>query len=326
MPELRQDLISGDWVLVAPGRSKRPDQFIKKKPKRHPAPKSVCPFEDLRKSGNWPPIVAYPNVEHWEVVLLPNKFPALMHGPVCAVSFRDGIYKAKTGIGSHNLLITRDHHKNFAELNSKLAVKVLTMLQAWHREAAKDKCIAYTSSFFNWGPTAGASVWHPHYQILSLPIIPPHTAKSLHGAERYFKKHKRCGRCDVVKEEQKQKKRIVGENARAIAVVPYAAKHPFEVSILPKKHQANFWKTSPAEIRDVALLLQSVLRKMKKNLHDPDLNFFIHDVPTDHGQYDYHHWHVEVVPKISTEAGFELSTGIDINVVEPEMAAKILRE
>ncbi|OGY99464.1 MAG: hypothetical protein A2945_01240 [Candidatus Liptonbacteria bacterium RIFCSPLOWO2_01_FULL_52_25] len=326
MPELRQDLLSGDWVLVAPGRASRPDQFIKKKPRRVPAPKAKCPFEDLRASGNWPPLVAYPNAERWEVVLLPNKYPALTHSSVCASPFRDGMYWAKTGIGSHNLLVTRDHNKGFADLDRKTALKVFDVLQYWHREAAKDKCTAYTASFFNWGPSAGASIWHPHYQILSLPIVPPHNARSLHNAEHYFKKHHRCVRCDIIKEERKRKKRIVAENKHAIAVVPYAVKKPFEVSVLPKKHFPYFWKTPREVTRDVAFLLQAVLKKMKKNLHDPDLNFFVHDAPANHGKYGYHHWHIEVIPKVSIEAGFELSTGIDINVVEPETAVKVLRK
>ncbi len=347
MSELRQDPISGDWVLIAPGRAARPDQFLKKNPKRKPAPKSACPFEDLRKSGNWPPLMVYPrtkreagnsprktsrygvgtspDAEHWQIALIPNKYPALTHGPICAALFRDGMYWAKTGIGSHNLLVTRDHNKGFADLDPKIAAKVFEILQEWHKKAAQDKCIAYTASFFNWGPSAGASIGHPHYQILSLPIVPPHNARSLRHAEQYFKKNHRCVRCDVIKEELKQKKRIVAKNKNAVAIVPYAAKKPFEMSILPRKHIPYFRKTPTETTRGMALLLQAVLMKMKRNLHDPDLNFFIHDAPTDPGKYGYHHWHIEVVPKISSPAGFELSTGIDINVVEPEAAAKILR-
>jgi UDPglucose--hexose-1-phosphate uridylyltransferase len=190
---------------------------------------------------------------------------------------------------------------------------------------AKDKCIAYVASFFNWGSMAGASLWHPHYQILSLPIIPPHNVRSLRGAEEYFKKNKRCVRCDVVKNELRERKRIIEENAYAIAIAPYASKEPFEISILPKKHLPYFEKTPPQVTRAVVSMLQSIMQRIKNNLNDPDLNFFIHDAPVARRDYNYHHWHIEVMPKVSIHAGFELSTGIDINVVEPETAAKILR-
>ena len=95
--------------------------------------------------------------------------------------------------------------------------------------------------------------------------------------------------------------------------------------MLPKKHWASFRETSPAAVRDVALALQSAMQRMKKYVNDPDLNFFIHDTPLDHKDYRHHHWHIEVIPRTSFEAGFEFSTRIDINVVDPDNAAAILR-
>ena len=304
MPELREDLVSGDWVLIAPGRSARPHSVDEKKTPRKPAPKNTCPFEDLQKSGNWPPIMAWPGVKNWRIVLLPNKFPALTHTDTCAIPMKEGIYRAKTGVGMHSLLVTRDHNKNFAELDPKTAAQVFAMLQEWHARSAKDECVAYVSSFMNWGPTAGASIWHPHYQILALPIVPPHSARSLRGAEEYFKKHRRCARCDIVKQEMAQKKRIVAQNQYAIAIAPYASKQPYEVSILPKKHFPYFASTPAPVVRSITSLLQLTMRKVKKNLNDPDVNFFIHDAPLDGKKYKHHHWHVEVMPKVTIPAGF----------------------
>lgn len=325
MSELRQDLVSGDWVLIAPGRAARPRFLDKKKQARKPSPKSTCPFEDLKKSGNWPPIFVTPGEKDWQMVVLPNKYPAVERGPVCSVPFRQGIYHARTAVGTHRLLVTRDHNRPFAELNAAEAIKVFQIFQMLHAEAAKDRCAAYVLSFYNYGPDAGASIWHPHYQILSLPIIPPHNLRSLRGSNEYFKKFGRCVRCDIIQVERRKKTRVVVENEHAIAIVPYASKRPFEVSVLPKKHWPLLRETPPAALRGVALALHSAIQKMKKTLKDPDLNFFVHDTPLDHKDYRHHHWHIELIPKTSLEAGFEFSTHIDINVVDPDDAAAILR-
>lgn len=328
MSELRQDLTSGDWVLIAPGRAARPKFLDDKKTARKPSPKKMCPFEDLnlkKGGGNWPPILALPDEHQWQVAVIPNKYPAIERGSVCSVPFRYGIYHARTAVGTHRLLITRDHNKHFAELNKARALKVFEVLQALHIMAAEDKCAAYVSSFYNYGPGAGASVWHPHYQVLTLPIIPPHNARSLRGTAEYFKKFGRCVRCDMIKVEKKKNVRVIAENEHAIAIAPYASKRPFEVTVMPKKHWASFRETPAGAVRDIAIVLQAIIQKMKKYMNDPDLNFFIHDTPLDHKDYQHHHWHIEVLPKTALEAGFEFSTRIDINVVDPDQATAILK-
>ncbi len=327
MSEFREDPVSGDWTIIAPGRAKRPEELFARRGPRETSPKRGCPFEDLKKSGNWPPIAMYPDEAHWKIAIIHNKYPALAHGARCATGISRGLYHVKTGVGDHEIVITRDHRKNFSELATGEACNVFTAIRERYRAIAKDACSAYTSAFFNWGRGAGASLSHPHYQILALPIIPPHAMKSLHGALQYFKQHRRCVRCDIVAEERKEKTRIVAENRHAIAFVPYAAKRPFEVSILPRRHASYFVKTPDAVLGDTARLLRSVMRRIKKYLHDPDINFFIHDAPVDGRKYPYHHWHIEVVPVdvISPPGGFEISTIVNINVVPPDAAAAVLR-
>jgi len=327
MSELRQDLTSGDWVIIAPGRSKRPRSLGTKNKTRKPSPKSGCPFEDLEKTGNWPPIAAYPTEKKWQIVLLPNKYPALVHDETmhCSGPQAHGIYRFQEGIGYHDLVVTRDHNKNFAEISPALAASLFDVFQERHRTMAKDPCNAYTVTFFNWGISVGGSIWHPHYQILTLPIVPPHITRSLKGSEEYFQKNHRCVRCDMIREECAYKKRIIAENESAIAFTPYASKSPFEVAIFPKTHIPTFGETPTNILHGTAELLQVVLRRIKKYVADPDLNFFIHGAPFDHGKYSYHHWHIEVVPRISVFGGFEYSTEIDINMVDPDVAAALLR-
>jgi UDPglucose--hexose-1-phosphate uridylyltransferase len=324
MSELRKDPLSGDWIILAPGRAKRPQGLEQNKMPRKPAPLATCPFEDLEQSHNVP-IVAYPSAKKWRIAVIPNKYPALTHEHNRAVPFRHGLYEAKTGVGDHELVITRDHSRFFTDLASAEAAKVLELFQERYRAVAAEGCSAYALAFLNYGPSVGASIWHPHYQFLSVPFIPPHAVESLRGARAYFKKHHRCVRCDIIKEERREKKRIIDENAHAIAFAPYVSKRPFEVSIVPKKHFPQFEKTPAAVIRGVAAIAQSVLRRMKKNAGDPDLNFFIHSAPIDGKKYDYHHWHMEIFPNFSRLGGFEFGTSLYINVVDPDEAAAVLR-
>jgi len=325
MSELRKDPLSGDWIILSPGRAKRPQMLDRgvRKP-RKAAPKRGCPFEDLLKSGNGAIIEAWPSAKKWQIVVLPNKYPALIHAEACAVDFRDGIYDEEAGIGTHELIITRDHDKSFSDLDLGTAARVLVMFQERYR-TANDGCNAYAVAFLNFGPSVGASLWHPHYQILAVPFVPPHVARSISGAREYFKRNNHCLRCEVIKEEVKYKKRIVDENRNAIALAPYASKRPFEVSVMPKKHFPKFEETPPSVIRDVAEIMQRTLRRLRARAGDPDLNFFIHSAPFSKNGHEYHHWHAEILPNLSYLGGLEFATGIYINVVDPDNATRILR-
>ncbi len=327
MSELRQDLVSGDWIIVAPERFKRPQDFLKYKSPRKPPLLKTCPFEDfnLRKSTTrWPPLLSVPRDTNWRVVVVPNKYPALRHFPGCATPLAYGPSDSITGAGEHDLVIARDHKKNFADVSLKEAVEILKIIQRRYRRLAKDICNVYSSTFFNWGEGAGASIFHPHYQILTLPIIPPDISHSLNGSRRYFRAHKKCVHCVLLKFDLKEKKRIIDQNQSAVSVAPYVSRVPFEVRIFPKKHSPYFEKTSEKDLACVAALLQSALKRVRHHLKDPDLNFFIHTAPFK-GNYDYYHWHIEITPKISIWGGFELGTGVDINIVDPKMAAAVLK-
>lgn len=327
MSELRQDLVSGDWIIMAPERARRPHNIKEKISRRKPTAKDVCPFEDLEKSGNWPPILSWPSEKKWRLVLIPNKFPALTHkGGVCAASYHEGPYSVKSGAGTHDLLVSRDHCKNFARLSLEEATEVFRLMQKRYRILARDKCLVYTSAFFNWGAMAGASLYHPHYQIITLPILPSDFRHSLDGLGKYFKKYRACAHCVALKAELAQKKRIIDQNKSALLFAPFFSREAYELRVFPKRHSPHFEHASLSELRAVAEMLQSGMRRMEKYLGDPDLNFFIHTAPLKHKRnYKYYHWHIEIIPKISVLGGFELSTGVDINVVDPDMAARILR-
>lgn len=334
--EFRQDLVSGDWVVISPKRFKRPEQF-KKKGKRKIVPKKDCPFEDPQKNGNSEPIFIFDKngkksvnlSQDWQIQLIENKYPIVSHKEsICAVEEKHGPFLVSDGIGHHDVLITRDHFKNFANLDKKMANMVFSGFKERYLEISENKyeCTKYVFIFHNWGPKAGASVFHPHYQMLSLPIISPDVSRSLTGSAKYFKENKKCVHCAMIEYEKKEKKRIVFENKDAIVFAPFVAKEPFELRIFPKKHQAYFERTPKKIMESVVDALQKSLQKIEKKLGDPDYNFFIHTAPIDNnGKYHHYHWHVEVLPRFSDSAGVELGIGVEVTVVDPEMAARILK-
>ncbi|MDE2001834.1 MAG: DUF4921 family protein [Patescibacteria group bacterium] len=321
--QLRQDLVSGDWVVIAPGRAKRPHQLVQKNPKRKVSPIASCPFENPAKGGK--PILSYGDGE-WELQMIENKYPAFVHKKTCSTIVKDGPYSVTDTGGHHELLITRDHRKNFSELSKAQAQQVLEAFRDRYLMLENDACLHYVSLFQNWGVSAGASVYHPHYQFIAMPIVPPDVMHSLHGSLRYYRDHKTCVHCVMIEWERKYQKRIIYENDGAVVFAPFVSKAAFEMRVFPKTHLPYFENTLDAAMDFVADALQHALKKLKKNVSDPDYNFFIHTAPIkDKAQYHMYHWHIEIIPKISKTAGFELGTGIDIDSVDPDVAAKILR-
>jgi UDPglucose--hexose-1-phosphate uridylyltransferase len=324
--ELRQDIVSGDWIVIAPGRFKRPHQVVKKEVKRKREPIKNCPFEDPKKSGNPDPIVVYPNKHKWAVQIIPNRYPAVSHNAVMSVVARRGPYSVFPGVGHHDLVITRDHDRNFPHLTKSEAIQVFQAFRERYLMLFEDKYVAYLSIFHNWGPAAGASIYHPHYQMIGIPVVPPDVSHSLEGSARYFKKYKKCVHCLMIEWEQKEGRRVVFENDGAIAFAPFVSRSPFEIRIFPKKHLPYFENTYDYDFEDVVIALQRALRSVEKKLNDADYNFFIHTAPIKNkNEYRHYHWHIEILPKTAIQAGFELGTGVEINVVDPDTAAKLLR-
>lgn len=326
-PELRQDLVSGDWIVNAPSRVTRPSQFLSKLEKRKKTPIKSCPFENPQKAGNKPPILIYPNSHQWAIQIIENKYPALVRERTCGVLDKKGPYPVRPGIGHHDIIITRDHDKNFPHLSVEQSNLVFQAFRDRYLMLFNDACIEYVSIFHNWGPAAGASVYHPHYQMIAIPVVPPDVNHSLEGSGRFFAKHNKCVHCVMMDWEKKEGKRIIFENEGAIAVAPFVSRSPFEIRIFPKKHLPYFENTYDHDIEFVVEALRFTLKSFEKNLKDPDYNFFIHTAPRkDKEKYKHYHWHIEVFPKVSIRAGFEFGTGVEVNVIDPDIAAKTLRK
>lgn len=321
--QLRQDPVSGDWIVIAPGRAKK---HISKKQKRLKASVKTCPFENPQASGNAEPVLLYEGKNSWTLQIIPNRSPAFSPKNICPKILRSGPYSTIEGVGRHDIVITRDHDKDFQNLSSFDAGLVFKAFKERYKILMEDNCPAYVSIFHNWGPKAGASIYHPHYQMISIPVIPPDVQHSLLGSSAYFKKNKKCVHCEMISWEKKIKRRIIFENKGAIVFTPFVSREPFELRVFPKKHLPFFEETLEDDLKFIVEALQKALAKIEKKLGDPDYNFFVHTAPVSGKKnHEHYHWHIEIQPKISVSAGFELGTGIEITVVDPDKAAKILR-
>ncbi len=325
--ELRQNPSSGDWVAIASRRAKRPEELIVKNQKRIIVPKKGCPFENPQKSGNKPPILIkyLANQKDWFLQIFENKYPAFQ--PTDSLYKRKiGPYTVMNGYGYHELLVLRDHYKLLADYSAEELSIVLMALQERYRQIAQDKKIKYISIFHNWGKSAGASIYHPHLQIIAIPVIPSRLKRSLNDSYKYWQKRHSCVHCEINDFELKEKKRILIKEKNVIAYSPFISVEPFAIRITPLSHISHFEETPKNIINSVAVVLEKTLKILKQKLNNPDFNLFIHTAPTtEKNKYNCYHWHIEIIPKISISAGFELSTGIEITTINPDEGIKFLK-
>jgi UDPglucose--hexose-1-phosphate uridylyltransferase len=333
--ELRKDLVSGDWIVIATGRAKRPEQFLLKKKKRALAPKKGCPFENPQTSGNPDPLLAYGKggVQHptnnndWFLQVIQNKYPAFkVSAGVCPTVLQDGPYQRMEGVGAHEVVITRDHTKHIGLMSKEEVYYVIHAYFERFVALRGDECSKYISIFHNHGPSAGATLGHPHSQIIAIPVIPPDVGNSLRGSKDYFHENGKCVHCVIVEHEIREKSRVVYENEKFVVFCPFVSRTAFEMRLFPKHHQAYFEEIKKEDLYLLADALRMALAKMTQGLDNPDYNFFLHTAPLEGEHFDHYHWHFEIMPKTATWAGFELGTGIEISTITPEAAAKFFRK
>lgn len=327
--ELRRDLVTGNWVVIAKGRAERP-QVEKFGEQRHDDIET-CPFEDPQKSGNAEPTLVYPSAgsgqvaEEWSLLVIPNKYPAFAGG-TCDVITKVGPYSVQDGRGFHEVIIMRDHYKHLALLPVEKTEEVLRAYKERYLALKDAECVKYISIFHNHRKEAGASLSHPHSQLIAIPVIPSDARRSLSGASVFYRKHNKCVHCAMLDWEKKEKIRIVEENDDFIAICPFISRDAYEVRIFPQNHAAYFEAIDDDALSSLAQVFHRVLQKINDKVNNPPYNFYLHTAPVDGEDYPQYHWHFEIQPKTEINAGFELGTGIEVSTMEPERAAALLRE
>lgn len=331
MPQLRQNLILKEWVIIATERAKKPEQLKENKDinaQNVPEWDEKCPFckGNEEKSGNVSEFYRIGDMSNWRLRVIPNKFPALSPVDGNIQVNTSGYLRHMDGIGNHEVLIESPKHNiTIATMDE---CEVLDILKTYQLRITSLMALDYIESvipFRNHGTKAGASQIHPHSQIIALPVIPKDLIYRMNESIRYHEEHRECLFCRVMKSEMDSGERIIFETDHFVVFVPYAAYSPFSMWVFPKRHTSSFCDVTPAELNDLSVVLRKSLRKLYFGVNDPDYNYIIRSSPKGYDNSPFFHWYLTIVPRLTRTAGFELGSGMFINPSIPEENAVYLR-
>jgi len=328
LSELRQDLVSGDWVVIANSRSKKPSDFKTTMDLTENSSEQDCLFCDPVASGQEKDVLIYNTQDgDWSLRVFPNKFPAFSRPTGGKIQHNEeGPYFWMDGVGYHEVIVTRDHFERLGSMDNLKVAELFDAFQTRYLDLMNKKSVRYIEIFHNQGKEAGASIFHPHSQLAAIPVVSPYINLEIRGANDYYKANKKCVFCNMIDWELEEDKRVIFENDKFIAFCPFASRRAFEVWVLPKDHQPYFERMDTEDKIQAGEALNQAMRKINEVLNDPDYNFYLHTSPCDGKDYSHFHWHIEILPKTSIWAGFELSTGVEISAIEPEKAAVALKK
>ena len=332
MTQLRQDPTTKEWVIIAAERSKRPHDFIGTRASIEKPPyEENCPFCEGNEHLTPHESLAYrsggpADSKGWWVRVIPNRFPAL--SPDGSVQREEtGFFRTMDGVGVHEVVIENPHHDQILPLmEDKQVEEVLLAYRERYLALREDRRIKLIIVFKNHGKAAGTSLEHPHSQLVGTPVVPSNIRRKLEQAARYYDDHRRCVYCDSIQEALSSGTRIVMDTERFVVLQPFASRFPFETWIVPKEHQASFGSISMEDSKQFGKILKTTLFKLYSKLNDPDYNYVINTAPVRDEQEDYYHWHLQIIPRLTTPAGFEMGSGIYINGSLPEETAQFLKE
>jgi len=342
MSELRYDPMRKTWVIIATERGMRPINVQRREHVRNSTTEMVCPFCPGNENRTPPEIMAIrdpgspPNGPGWKVRVIPNKFPALtIESP--QERFGKGIYDVVSGFGAHEVIVeTPDNTMQMADFSLSHLREVFGVYRSRLRDLMRDVRFRYIMIFKNHGSEAGASLCHSHSQLIAIPVTPSLVAIELASVRDYYRLKERCMMCDLIHQELEDGERMVINEEKFIVFAPFASNFPFELRIVPKKHNHDFSLVDDDTLVHLAAVVKEVLGRLRKVLDDPPYNFILHTAPPMTHRVgkpyywssigDDYHWHLELIPRLTMIAGFEWGTGFQINPTSPEDASRFLRE
>lgn len=339
MPELRRDPVVGYWTIISTERSRRPIEYRSRQIQEG----RDCPFCEGKESGTTAEVFAIRNNDSasdgpgWSVRVIESKVP-LLSSTAETDRYGQGLYDLMEGVGKHELIIESPKHAH--SLDELSLHDLENVVRAYvHRinDLEKDPRFKYALLFKNHGLISGSVqdvIRHTRSQLIAMPITPKRLKEELEATRLYFNRHDRCVFCDILRQEATDGSRVVYQNPGFFAFCPFASRSPFEMWILPKRHSADFGKIPADSFKYLAQCIKQCLSRLRALMDDPPYNIILHTAPyrrTQKGAYwqtieEDFHWYLQILPRLTRDAGFEWGTGTYINPTPPEDAALLLRE
>ena len=326
MSELRQDPCTRDWVVIAPQRSRRPHTHADVRDQAFGAGDTRCPFCPGHESETPPEVWRLDRPPgRWQVRVIPNRFPMLEPDGSPGREVSAAGLVSMPGIGHHEVVIESPDHD--ADPASAEVSAVRDVLEAYRARycALRSQTRGVILLFRNHGSGAGTSLAHPHSQIVATPVVPIQIRHRFDVAMQHYDDLGTCLYLDILAHELYDGRRIVLETDQFVVFQPFASAVPHETWIMPRWHQPSFGDATDAALDALAPVLRTVLGGLRQSLDDPDYNAIVHSAPVGDEQREYFIWHIRIVPRLATPAGFELGSGMAVNPSCPEDTAAVLR-
>jgi UDPglucose--hexose-1-phosphate uridylyltransferase len=330
MSELRQNRLTGEWVIIAPERAKRGGNLATPVERLEiPAFVANCPFCPGNEGIGTDERYRVPGEDgQWALRSVVNKFSMLSPtGEVARADCSPPGESCVNGVGLHEVLVESPlHHLTMALVPVGHMQRILEAYRHRFRAFYADRRVRHVIVFKNHGVEAGASQQHPHSQIVGLPIVPGQIVERIERARRFFAETGQCLACTMIAQEREQACRVIAENEHFVAFIPYAALSPFHLWIFPKVHAACFSEQAEGTFPSLAEILRTILAKVHGLLANPAFNLVVRSLGPQELEARHFHWYISIVPRVNKVAGLELGTGMYVNPSLPESCAQVLRE
>ena len=322
MSQLRLNPLTGRWVTIVADRAKRPSDFAPRTAQVEAEPDRPCPFCPGNEEATLPALETLDEGGHWRMRLIPNLYPAFDGDEPFAVHHLGPVHVEAEASGIHEVFVyTPDHSGGTHLFTDDDAGQMMKMLSRRLQEHSASKNVRYTQAIINHGREAGASLAHPHGQLLGLPFVPGEILEEQRAFSRF---EGGCILCATIEAELVDGKRVLFATDDVVAVSPYWAGSPYELLIIPRSHDLHLTDSDDETLKAVGMAVRDSLVALREIHGDVAYNLVFHTAP--HHYTGAYHWHVHLFPKLVTTAGFERGTGVMINIVPPELAAEQLRK
>ena len=331
MPEFRRDLLSERWVIIAEDRARRPSDYD-----LHPTRRNHgrCPFCAGNEVDTPHAIAVYPTELRsgsWQVRVIPNRYPAatLADDPLSADPISPEStprFLRRPGVGVHEVIIESPQHVvSFSELTEEQALLSLLAYRDRLRAISQLPELSHGIVFKNCRGGGGATLEHAHSQLIATSITPHEVEQELRVSARHFDHSGRCLYCILLQEELEAKVRVVTQTPHFAVYCPFASRFPYESWIVPHEHVGQYESTDASLLRELSGLMRAQINALERLFPETPYNYWIQTAPFGAAEIAFFHWRVQLMPRVTSQAGYEWGTGCFVNPVAPETAAEKLR-